>query len=155
MLVIQGVLFLMPWYALNYFTLWLELSGWTHARAAAIRVCFDAGLASGFVLGGRVSDWASITWGGAAGHIATAQFNVGIGIPMWLAILLLPWRRTSDGAVGLSCLCFATELLAQWEFSSKASIMADFVPLSASTSIFALSQATEGVLAAASARWQA
>jgi predicted MFS family arabinose efflux permease len=150
-LVIQGVLFLVPWYALNYFTLWLELSGWTHSRAAAIRVCFDAGMAVGVVLGGKVSDWASITWGGAAGRIATAQFSVGIGIPMWLAILLLPWRRTTDGAIGLSCICFATGLLTQWEFPSKASILAELVPPSASTSIFALSQATEGVLAAASA----
>ena len=150
-LVGQGVFFLVPWYALNYFTLWLELSGWSHAQAAGIRVCFDVGMSAGVVLGGKVSDWASTTWGGGAGRIAAAQFSVGIGIPMWLGILLLPWQNTTNGAIGLSCLCFTTGLLTQWEFPSKASILAELVPPSASTSIFALSQAIEGVIAAVSA----
>ena len=150
-LVGQGVFFLVPWYALNYFTLWLELSGWTHARAASIRLCFDIGMAAGVVLGGKVSDWASLTWGGGGRRIATAQFSVGIGIPLWLGILLLPWENKANGAIGLSCLCFITGLLTQWEFPSKASILAELVPPSASTSIFALSQAIEGVISAVSA----
>jgi hypothetical protein len=70
---------------------------------------------------------------------------------LYLLSRLLPWQNITNGAIGLSCLCFTTGLLTQWEFPSKASILAELVPPSASTSIFALSQAIEGVIAAVSA----
>jgi MFS family permease len=170
-LLAQGALYEMPYYTLNYFTLWLEVSGWSHAEAATVHLCLDVGVTIGVLIGGFISDRASrrrgnvseglagffdfLRCGPGHGRIAVAQVSVAIGVVFWLVILrALPSKdvHSENNALGiLSVVVFFTGLLSQWEFPSKASLMAEVTPPALTTSAFSFTRFGEGTLASLTA----
>ena len=104
--VAQGVMGSMPWNAMLFATLWLQLLGFTDVAAGALAALFAASCAFGSLLGGFVGDAAarktaarrpkgsSVGSGssgsssvGGVGRVAVAQLSVAASIP--LAVLLL------------------------------------------------------------------
>lgn len=146
-LMVQGIFFEIPWYAMNFFTMWLELSGWSHMMSASIRLCFDIGMTFGVLIGGKLSDYSNI-WNKDKGRILVSQFSVGIGIPLWILILKVGYPHTSLGCFQLSFIVLLTGLLTQYGFPCKAAMLAEIAPLSGGTLIYALMRAGEGTLAA-------
>ena len=71
----QGVVGSMPWNAIAFLTLWLQLLGFSAAAAASLTAAFYASTAAGALLGGALGDAAARAapnWG----RVATAQFSV-------------------------------------------------------------------------------
>jgi MFS family permease len=104
--VAQGVMGSMPWNAMLFATLWLQLLGFTDVAAGALAALFAASCAFGSLLGGSLGDAAaretaarrpngsSVGSGssgsssvGGVGRVAVAQLSVAASIP--LAVLLL------------------------------------------------------------------
>ena len=88
----QGVLGSMPWNALVFATLWMQLLGFSDVSAGAIAALFAAAVACGNLLGGFLGDAAArrsrkSSSVGGVGRVAVAQFSVAASIP--LAIVLL------------------------------------------------------------------
>lgn len=146
-LMVQGIFFEIPWYAMNFFTMWLELSGWSHMMSASIRLCFDIGMTFGVLIGGKLSDVSNI-WNKDKGRIAVSQFSVGIGIPLWILILKVKYAHSNNGCFQLSLLVLLTGLLTQYGFPCKAAMLAEIAPTNGRTLIYALMRAGEGTLAA-------
>jgi len=148
-LMIQGIFFEIPWYAMNFFTMWLELSGWSHMLSASIRLCFDIGMTVGVLIGGRLSDLSNI-WNKEKGRILVSQCSVGIGIPMWLLILQVSYSHNGTGGFALALVVLLTGLTTQYGFPCKAAMLAEISPrIEMRTLVYALSRAGEGTLAAA------
>jgi MFS family permease len=113
-ILLQGAFGEMPWYAMNFMTMWFELRGFSHAAAGAIRGVFDMGVTLGNVVGGAVSDW-SERLSPDHGRVAVAQFTVFIGIPMWLLILFgLPDDTTTAAAALYGLVGFLTAASISW-----------------------------------------
>jgi sugar phosphate permease len=75
----------MPWAAMNFTTLFLQLQGWSDAAASSIMALFAAADAVGAFLGGVVGDLAAGRFPDH-GRIAVCQLSVGIGVPLSLLI---------------------------------------------------------------------
>ena len=75
-----------PWNALLFFTLYLQLIGMSDFRASMLVSLFFGAVALGNLLGGWVGDRAASRFPNG-GRIAVTQFSVFIGIPLsWLLI---------------------------------------------------------------------
>ena len=96
----QGVLGSMPWNAMAFCTLWLQLLGFSDVAAGALAALFAASCACGSLLGGFVGDAAAKRTAkrpnssvGGVGRVAVAQFSVAASIP--LAVILLRFLPSS------------------------------------------------------------
>jgi hypothetical protein len=58
-IIAQGAFGNIPWAALPFLTLWLELSCFSHSEAAALVLAFNIGTAFGGLLGGTIGDLAA------------------------------------------------------------------------------------------------
>ena len=75
-----------PWNALLFFTLYLQLIGMSDFSASLLVSLFFGAVALGNLLGGWVGDKAASRFPNA-GRIAVTQFSVFIGIPLsWLLV---------------------------------------------------------------------
>lgn len=75
-----------PWNALLFFTLYLQLIGMSDLSASMLVSLFFGAVALGNLLGGWVGDRAASRFPNT-GRIAVTQFSVFIGIPLsWLLI---------------------------------------------------------------------
>ena len=147
----QGAFGEMPWYAMNFMVMWLELRGFSHTSAAAVRVVFDLGVTMGNVIGGVVSDWSERV-SPDHGRVAVAQFTVFIGIPTWLLILFGLPSSTSDGTAAVYGLVgFTTAALISWAYATKSTIMSEIVLQEVRSTVYALDRVGEGTISAASA----
>ncbi|EFN50877.1 hypothetical protein CHLNCDRAFT_55462 [Chlorella variabilis] len=79
-IVLQGIMGSIPWSALVFLTLYLQLLGMSDAQASALVALFLAGTAFGGLIGGCVGDAAAKAYP-QHGRIAVTQFSVGIGVP--------------------------------------------------------------------------
>ena len=85
-LVAQGVVGSMPWQALLYSTLYLQLLGFPDATAGGLSAAFAAACAAGGLLGGALGDAAARVWPDG-GRIAVSQVSVAAGLPLAWALL--------------------------------------------------------------------
>ena len=86
---LQGVMGSIPWNALLFFTLYLQLIGMSDFNASMLVSLFFGAVALGNLLGGWVGDKAASRFPNA-GRIAVTQFSVFIGIPLsWLLVKVL------------------------------------------------------------------
>jgi MFS family permease len=89
-LVAQGVAGSMPWQALLYSTLYLQLLGFPDSEAGALSAAFAAACAAGGLIGGAAGDAAARAWPDG-GRIAVSQFSVAAGLPLtWILLRAVP-----------------------------------------------------------------
>ncbi|EFJ09872.1 hypothetical protein SELMODRAFT_427648 [Selaginella moellendorffii] len=146
-IVAQGVVGQTPWNAMVFFTLWLELLGFGHARAALCVALLSIGNAFGSVFGGWVGDVAAAKFPNA-GRIACSQFSAGVGIPLSALLLLgLPSRPSFAWAYGL--VLYAMGFLMSWNSpATNWPIFSEIVPAELRTTVYALDMALEKSVAA-------
>lgn len=85
-IVAQGIAGSVPWSAMAFLTLYLQLLGMSDAAASGLVALFLGGVALGGLLGGWVGDRAAARWP-SHGRIAATQFSVASGIPFSLLLL--------------------------------------------------------------------
>eukprot|EP00270_Netrium_digitus_P010480 TRINITY_DN3257_c1_g1_i1.p1 TRINITY_DN3257_c1_g1~~TRINITY_DN3257_c1_g1_i1.p1 ORF type:complete len:399 (+),score=62.68 TRINITY_DN3257_c1_g1_i1:33-1199(+) len=148
--ILQGVIGSVPWQAMVFFTMWLQLIGFSHNAAAFLMAIFSVGCAGGALLGGWLGDQAARRLPNA-GRILCAQFSAFAGIPFsWVLLLLLPIDPTYWQLYAITLLTGG--LLISWcQACANNPIFAEVVPVHLRTSIYALDRAFEGGLAAMAA----
>lgn len=85
-IVAQGIVGSVPWAAMAFNAMWLELIGFSHATTAILIFCFSMATSFGALFGGFFGDRMA-TWFPSFGRIICAQISSGIAVPM-SAILL-------------------------------------------------------------------
>ena len=138
----QGAVGSMPWYAMGFMTLYFEEKGLSHHEAARARAMLDAGAAVGILLGGVLNDAAAIA-SPSHGRVLVAQFSVFSGIPIFMAIFYVLPASACAGAMLLA------GILIQWCGGVNNTIMAEVTPPSLRTTIYGLDRMLEGVVAPA------
>eukprot|EP00897_Mesotaenium_endlicherianum_P004248 jgi/Mesen1/3851/ME000207S02862 len=126
-IVAQGVVGQIPWNAMVFFTLWLELIGFSHAHAALLVAALPLGNMGGSVVGGWAGDWAARRYP-EIGRILCAQFSAGVAVPLAAVLLRALPERVGMGPA-----------------------FAAIVPVRLRTTVFALDMALEKSVAAAGA----
>jgi MFS family permease len=145
----QGIFGSMPWVAMSFFVMWLELQGFSTKEAASIRLAFDLTRSFGMLWGGVIGD-AARKWRPDHGYAYAAQFSVGIGIPLWILILYgLPSAKAS--VTTYVCVAAITGGLISWCGSINACIMSSVIGAHGRTTIFALDSVLEGMFASVAA----
>jgi hypothetical protein len=74
-IVAQGIVGTMPWNAIAFFTLWLQLLGFSDWHASVLTAAFYGATSAGAFLGGAIGDAAAVSFP-SAGRIYTAQTSV-------------------------------------------------------------------------------
>ncbi|CAM6083823.1 unnamed protein product [Calypogeia fissa] len=142
-IVLQGLVGSLPWTAMVFFTMWLQLVGFGHGGAASLMGIFAGGCAVGALFGGWMGDTAEKMYPGF-GRIYCAQFSSFMGIPFsYFLLLCLP----QDPAYYLSYA--ATMLLMGLTISwcqacANNPMFADVVPEQNRTMVYAFDRAFEG-----------
>lgn len=150
-IVVQGLAGNVPWTAMAYFTLWLQLSGFSDAAASGLVAALAAGTAAGALLGGFLADRAAARLPDA-GRILVAQTSVALGLPLTYVLLqVLPYSASAAAQstsayfwvllfLGLTC---------SWcGGGCNSPIFAEIVPPHMRTSVYAFDRCLEMSLAA-------
>ncbi|KAJ7194090.1 hypothetical protein O6H91_Y516900 [Diphasiastrum complanatum] len=146
-IVAQGVVGSTPWAAMLFFTLWMELLGFTHFQAAFNVALFSIGNAIGSVFGGWVGDKAAAYFPDA-GRIICSQFSAGVGIPL-SGCLLLGLPKDSKFAWAYSIVLFFMGFLMSWNSpATNWPIFSEIVPPHLRTTVYAIDMAFENSIAA-------
>lgn len=97
---LQGVMGSIPWNALLFFTLYLQLIGMSDLSASMLVSLFFGAVALGNLLGGWVGDRAASRFPNT-GRIAVTQFSVFVGIPLsWLLVKVTSHIGRSSLVIG-------------------------------------------------------
>ncbi|CAK0783950.1 hypothetical protein CVIRNUC_007153 [Coccomyxa viridis] len=151
-IVLQGIVGSMPWNAMVFITLWLQLLGFSDFAASLLMALFALGSALGGLLGGAIGDWAAKT-APDRGRIMAAQFSVACGLP--LSIILLKGLPTEDAhgftdslAPSYAVVMALFGLLISWCGSANSAIFAEIVPDNLRSVIYAFDRSFEGAVAA-------
>jgi len=147
LVVLQGLFGLVPWNAMSFYTLWLQLIGLSDTASGAITGCQALGVCFGNVLGGLLGDWAA-SRNPNAGRIRVAQTSVALGTLLQPMILFgVPW----DPSYGLvfALLFFLQGLTCSWCLAgTNRPIFSELVPSAARASLLSWCLALEGISAA-------
>lgn len=148
-IILQGIVGTLPWYALAYETFYFQLVGMSDSQAAGLMALFLGFNAIGGLLGGHVGDWAAKRWPNH-GRIAVCQLSVGIGVPLAIVLFkLLPMGGSAGGVALYALVLAATGLLITWASTAcNNPIFAEIVPPHMRNLIFAFDRSFEGALAA-------
>jgi hypothetical protein len=74
---VQGIVGTMPWNAITFLTLWLQLLGFSNWEASVLSAVFYGASSSGALIGGFVADRAAQA-APNSGRVITAQFSVRV-----------------------------------------------------------------------------
>jgi hypothetical protein len=149
-IVAQGLAGQIPWQAISFATLWLELMGFKRIDAAISVGLLSVGNMLGSVFGGWVGDF-SAQLSPNAGRILCAQFSALIGIPL-SGILLLGLPQVSAPAWAYGFVLFLMGFLMSWNSpATNWPIFSEIVPTHLHTTVFAIDSMIEKSLAAAGA----
>ncbi|KAM0837809.1 hypothetical protein ACQ4PT_061390 [Festuca glaucescens] len=144
--VAQGVSGSFPWSALSFLSMWLELVGFSHGATAVFITVFSVATSLGGLLGGMMGDALARRYPNA-GRIVLSQISAGSGVPL-AAILLLGLRNDPSTGVSHALVLFIMGLIISWNGAATNSpIFAEIVPVKSRTSIYALDNAFESILA--------
>ncbi|KAK3121667.1 hypothetical protein QOZ80_8BG0658560 [Eleusine coracana subsp. coracana] len=145
-IVAQGVAGSIPWSALNFAAMWLELVGFTHWETSVITGLYLFATALGALFGGLVGDPVSRRFPDA-GRIVLAQISSASAIPLG-AILLLALPNDPSTGVAHAVVFFIMGFAISWNSSSTNNpIFAEIVPEKARTTVYALDKCFEAVFA--------
>ncbi|EIE19976.1 MFS general substrate transporter [Coccomyxa subellipsoidea C-169] len=154
-IVLQGIVGSTPWNAMVFFTLWLQLTGFSNFAAAALMAVFAGGCALGGLLGGYLGDYCARIWP-ERGRIMAAQFSVACGLPLSVLLLKgLPVRGGGNAADGLvplyGTVMLIFGLLISWCGSANSVMFAEIVPEQLRSVVYAFDRSFEGAIAACAA----
>ncbi|KAK6923750.1 Major facilitator superfamily [Dillenia turbinata] len=145
-LVAQGVSGSFPWSALSFTPMWLELIGFSHRTVAFLMTSFVVGGSFGSLFGGKMGDILAVRFPNG-GRIILSQISSGSAIPLAAVLLLvLPYDSSTSFLHGL--VLFIMGLSTSWNApATNNPIFAEIVPERSRTSIYALDQSFESILA--------
>ncbi|KAK9713446.1 hypothetical protein RND81_06G027500 [Saponaria officinalis] len=145
-IVAQGVSGSFPWSAMSFTPMWLELIGFSHGTTAFLMTLFTIATAFGGLFGGKMGDFLSTRLPNS-GRIILSQISAGSAIPL-AAILLLGLPDDPSTAFLHGLVLFVMGLIISWNAAATNSpIFAEIVPEKHRTSIYALDQSFESILA--------
>ncbi|PUZ51390.1 hypothetical protein GQ55_6G181400 [Panicum hallii var. hallii] len=145
-IVAQGIAGSIPWSALNFSAMWLELVGFTHWETSVITGLYLFATALGALFGGIVGDPVARRFPNA-GRIALAQISSASALPLG-AILLLALPNDPSTGVAHAVVFFIMGFAISWNASSTNNpIFAEIVPEKARTTVYALDKCFEAVFA--------
>ncbi|KAG2583782.1 quinolone resistance protein NorA-like [Panicum virgatum] len=145
-IVAQGIAGTIPWSALNFSAMWLELVGFTHWETSVITGLYLFATALGALFGGVVGDPVA-RWFPNAGRIALAQISSASALPLG-AVLLLALSNDPSTGVAHAVVFFVMGFAISWNASSTNNpIFAEIVPEKARTTVYALDKCFEAVFA--------
>ena len=166
-IVLQGIVGSMPWTAMGFWTLYMQLLGFPDVSAATIVAAFSLGCAGGSYLGGVVGDAAhrrAPRWG----RIAACQVSVALSLPAAVLMtrgLPVPTLTGGGGAGGAgaaalvgrglvpswSAAFFVAGTLISWCGTNNSAIFAEVVPDCLRSSIYAFDRSFETAVGALAA----
>eukprot|EP00878_Enallax_costatus_P019399 GHUV01020468.1.p1 GENE.GHUV01020468.1~~GHUV01020468.1.p1 ORF type:complete len:515 (+),score=144.64 GHUV01020468.1:258-1802(+) len=137
-IVLQGIVGCFPWQAMVFFTLWLQLTGFSDSTSSLLVATFGAGVAMGALLGGAVGDRMAKRLPNN-GRVFTAQFSVACGIPLtWLLLKCLPASSFAGEPLAYACVMFCMGLTCTWAGAGcNSPIFAEIVPDELRSTIYA------------------
>ncbi|KAJ4953445.1 hypothetical protein NE237_030277 [Protea cynaroides] len=142
-IVAQGVTGSFPWSALSFLPMWLELIGFSHKQTAFLMTMFVVACSLGGLFGGKLGDILSKRFPNS-GRIVLSQISSASAIPL-AAVLLLVLR---DDPSMYGFILFIMGFSASWNGpATNNPIFAEIVPEKSRTSIYALDQCFESILA--------
>lgn len=145
--VAQGVAGLFPWSAFSFTTMWLELIGFSHKTTAFLMTIFAISGSLGGLFGGKMGDVLARRLPNS-GRIILSQISSGSAVPL-AAILLLGLPDDPSTAFLHGLVIFIMGFLISWNAAATNNpIFAEIVPEKHRTSIYALDQSFESILAA-------
>lgn len=149
LIVAQGTAGSIPWAALGFLTLYLQLLGFGNKAASIIVATFLGGTAFGGLLGGVLGDKAAARWP-LHGRICVTQFSVASGIPFALIIFKLITSKVKTAtAVLYSGIFLLFALVKAWpQPALNGPVFAEIVPEHHRTLIYAMDRCFEGIIAA-------
>lgn len=151
-IIFQGCFGSIPWAAMFYWTLWLELKCFSHPSAATISSLLQVGVMIGASIGGGIlADYAHRV-SPNHGRPLIAQVAVLVGVPFVVFILYRLPDSSSPNAVmiyAVMFLCFGLSI--SWAGNTNATIFSEIVPQEIRSSVYALDQAFEGGIGSAGA----
>ncbi|KAK9902677.1 hypothetical protein WJX75_002341 [Coccomyxa subellipsoidea] len=154
-IVLQGIVGSTPWNAMVFFTLWLQLLGFSDFAASLLMAVFAGGCAVGSLIGGSLGDYCARVWP-ERGRIMAAQFSVACGLP--LSVLLLKGLPTRGGGNAIDALAplyaavmLIFGLLISWCGSANSAMFAEIVPEQLRSVVYAFDRSFEGAIAACAA----
>ncbi|CAL8464837.1 g4372 [Coccomyxa elongata] len=152
LIIVQGIVGSIPWTALVFFTLYLQLLGMSDFAASVLMSLFLGSTALGGLLGGYVGDYAAKGWP-QHGRIFACQFSVAIGIPFSVLILKgLPENGASHTVYLYGFVLIVFGLLKSWAGPCcNNPIFAEIVPAHMRNMVYAFDRCFEGALAACAA----
>ncbi|KAL6619274.1 hypothetical protein ACP70R_034413 [Stipagrostis hirtigluma subsp. patula] len=146
--VAQGVIISVPWSALNFAAMWLELLGFTHWETTVITSLNSLATALGALCAGFVGDPVARRFPDT-GRTALAQLSNAAVIPAAAVLLLAlpghdhPWACASYAAV-----FFVLGFAINWcPVTTNNPMFAEVVPAKARTTVYALDMCMETMLA--------
>lgn len=142
-IVMQGLVGSLPWMAMVFFTMWLELIGFGHKAAASLMSIFSAGCAIGAVSGGWLGDRAEQRFPGK-GRIMCAQFSSFMGIPCSLVLLHVLPQDSERWGLFASMFVFMGLTISWCQACANNPMFADVVPEQQRTVIYSFDRAFEG-----------
>ncbi|KAI3726474.1 hypothetical protein L1987_66271 [Smallanthus sonchifolius] len=142
-IVLQGLVGSLPWTAMVFFTMWFELIGFDHQKAATLLSLFGAGCSFGSLLGGIMADRLSQVYP-HSGRIMCAQFSAIMGIPYtWFLLRVIP-QSVDSYRIYAATLLFMGLTISWNGTAANAPMFAEVVPAKHRTMIYAFDRAFEG-----------
>ncbi|CAL8463252.1 g2786 [Coccomyxa elongata] len=153
-IVLQGIVGTMPWVAMGFTTLYLQLLGFSDIKAATLVALFGLGCALGSFGGGYIGDMLTKAFPNS-GRIMAAQFSVLMTFPCTMVIYkCLP--VTASGGMDTMTLPYAavfffTGLLISWSGTNNSAMFAEIVPEQLRSAVYAFDRSFEGAVGATAA----
>ncbi|XP_043719544.1 uncharacterized protein LOC122667348 [Telopea speciosissima] len=145
-IVAQGVTGSIPFSALSFAPMWLELIGFSHKQTAFLMTIFVVAGSLGALFGGRMGDFLSKRFPNR-GRIVLAQISTGSAIPLAAALLLvLPYDPSTAFIHGF--VLSITGFFIHWNSAATNNpIFAEIVREKSRTTAYALDRSFESILA--------
>ncbi|KAL6648539.1 hypothetical protein ACP70R_012763 [Stipagrostis hirtigluma subsp. patula] len=145
-IVAQGVAGSVPWSALGFAAMWLELVGFTHLETTALTNLNNVANALGAVVAGFVGDPVARRFPDT-GRIALAQVCTALTVPL-AAVLLIALPDDPSAGAAYAAAFFIFGLASPWcPVTTNNPIFAEIVPEKARTTVYALDRCFETVFA--------
>ncbi|XP_026437868.1 uncharacterized protein LOC113336094 [Papaver somniferum] len=144
--VAQGVTGSFGGAALAFIPMWLEVIGFSHKETAFLMSMYPVACSIGGLFGGKMGDILSVRLPNS-GRIILSQISAVSFIPLaWILLLGLPYDPSTAFKHGL--VLFIIGLFTSWNApATNNPIFAEIVPVRSRTSIYALDQSFENILA--------
>nr|CAB3501535.1 unnamed protein product [Digitaria exilis] len=145
-IVAQGVAGSIPWSALSFSAMWLELVGFTHWQTTLITSLNSLANALGALFAGFVGDPLAVRFPNT-GRIALAQVCTASTVPL-AAVLLLALPNDPTAGAAYAAAFFVLGFAMPWcPVSTNNPIFAEIVPEKARTTVYAMDRCFETVFA--------